>query len=74
MADHLRVVDKLLRELELYDLPRLTVFNKIDLVEDKEWLVELAADHDGVLVSAMDPTTFPPLLKRARQAVLKAWQ
>jgi len=74
MSEHIRVVEKLLRELDLSRLPRLTVFNKIDLVADREWLRDQAADHDAILVSAMDPSTFPSLLERARKAVLKAWQ
>ncbi|MFH7319212.1 GTPase HflX [Desulfurivibrio sp. D14AmB] len=74
MAEHIRVVEKLLRELDLSGLPRLTVFNKIDLVADREWLRDQAADYDAVLVSAMDPSTFPPLLERARKAILKVWQ
>lgn len=74
MVEHVRVVEKLLRELDLSGLPRLTLLNKIDLVEDREWLMDQAADYDAVLVSAMDPATFPPLLERARNAVLKVWQ
>lgn len=73
-AEHIKVVEQLLRELDLAELPRLTVLNKIDRVADQEWVREQAALYDAVMVSALDPATFPPLLERARNAVLKSWQ
>ncbi|MDZ7641111.1 MAG: GTPase HflX [Desulfurivibrio sp.] len=68
--EHIRVVVELLRELELAGLPRLTVFNKSDLVEDRQWLAQQVARYDAVAVSAHDPATLPPLLGRARKEVL----
>ncbi|WP_431190021.1 GTPase HflX [Desulfurivibrio dismutans] len=72
-ADHIKVVEELLRELELDRLPRLTVFNKVDLLTDPSWVTEEAARYDAVVVSALDRATLPPLLEKARQAVLKTW-
>jgi GTP-binding protein HflX len=51
--EHLRTTDKLLEALELSDLPRLRVFNKVDqaVLEEAE---HVAARHDGVLSCARD--------------------
>ncbi len=70
-AEHIKVVEDLLRELELDQLPRLTVFNKVDLVADGQWVREEAQRYDALPVSALDQETLPPLLERARHAVLK---
>jgi len=72
-ADHIQVVEDLLRELELDGLPCLMVFNKIDLVEP-EVVAEQLRLHDAVALSAGDPATFGPFLDRARKMVLKKWQ
>ena len=72
-AEHLRVVEELLSELDLGGLPRLIIFNKIDMVTDGQWLNQECARYDAIPVSALDPATFPPLLERARSAILKTW-
>jgi GTP-binding protein HflX len=71
-ADHMAVVEGLLRELDLGDIPRLTVFNKIDQV-DPAVVAEQLAGHEAVALSALDPSTFGPFLDKARQLVLKEW-
>ena len=73
-SDQVKVVEDLLRELELDHIPRLMVLNKIDRVSDPEVIREAAARYQAVAVSALDPATLPPLLERARQTVLKNWQ
>lgn len=73
-AEQIKVVEELLRELKLAELPRLTVFNKIDEVLDQDWLKAQAAGYDAIMVSALNPETFPPLLAQARRAVLKVRQ
>lgn len=72
-ADHIQVVEDLLRELELDGLPCLKVFNKIDLVES-EVVAEQLRLHDAVALSADNAATFGPFLDRAKKMVLKKWQ
>ncbi|MDH4333279.1 MAG: GTPase HflX [Desulfobulbaceae bacterium] len=72
-ADHIQVVEELLRELELDAIPCLKVFNKIDLVEP-EVVAEQLRLHEAVALSARDAATFAPFLDRARSLVLKKWQ
>ena len=72
-ADHIRVVEELLRELELDAIPCLKVFNKIDLVAP-EIVSEQLRLHEAVALCASDAATFGPFLDRARSLVLKKWQ
>lgn len=71
-GDHMAVVEGLLRELGLDGIPRLTIFNKIDLVAPA--LVQEQLDlHEAVALSARDSATFGPFLEKARQLVAKEW-
>lgn len=67
-AEQEEVVDGLLRQLELENIPCLRVFNKIDLLDEE--IRERVARRDGVAVSALDETTLAPFLERA-QAILQ---
>jgi GTP-binding protein HflX len=58
------VVESLLAELELDNIPCLQVYNKIDRVAP-ELLDQLTFPEDGVGISALDATTLAPLLARA---------
>lgn len=71
-ADHIQVVEELLRELELDGLPCLKVFNKIDLVA-QDMVAEQLRLHEAVALSASDSATFGPFLDKARSLVLKKW-
>lgn len=71
-AAQMKVVDELLYELELSDIAKMLVFNKIDLV-DPAFLREELARHDAVALSALDPSTFGGFLDRARKQILKKW-
>ncbi|MFZ5775582.1 MAG: GTPase HflX [Thermodesulfobacteriota bacterium] len=71
--DHIRVVDSLLRELDLDDLPCLKVFNKIDRVSEEE-VAEQLRQYDGVAISALDPATFGPFLARTQALVRRQWR
>ena len=71
--NHIQVVEELLRELELDELPCLKVFNKIDLVAP-EFAEEQLKIHDAVGVSALNAATFGPFLARAQALVAKKWQ
>jgi len=54
-------VDKLILELGLDHIPRLVVFNKVDLVNPL-WAKIIAARFNGVVCSAIRPETFGALL------------
>jgi GTP-binding protein HflX len=58
--EHLQTTDKLLEALELGTLPRLRVFNKVDLVAGEE-AAHIAARHEGVLACARDPLSVSTL-------------
>ncbi len=60
------VVNKVLRDLELDQIPCLKVFNKIDRVEPDEVRMVLAREQ-GVGISALDAATLQPLLVRAQE-------
>ncbi len=65
------VVESLLAELELDNIPSLQVYNKIDRVAP-ELLEQLALSGDGVGISALDATTLTPLLARAEKILRSA--
>jgi GTP-binding protein HflX len=56
-------VERILLELELDRLPRIRVFNKIDLLPSDE-VAALCRRFDAVPVSARDRNTFGPLLEK----------
>lgn len=68
---HIQVVENLLQELELTNIPVLKVFNKIDKAELSEQLREMA-EREGVVVSALDAGTLTPLLHQAERLIGKA--
>ncbi len=57
-------------ELYLDDIPRLTVFNKMDLVSP-EIAANLARRHQGVAIAAHDRMTLAPLIKSLQNII---WQ
>lgn len=58
---HIHSVETILRELQLQNKPRLLVFNKIDMLGEEESHY-LAIRYDAIAVSALDPSSFKPLL------------
>ncbi len=62
-------VEKLLEKLDLARIPTIRVFNKKDLVPS-ETADNLCTAYNGVAVSAIDPRTFPPLIKRMEDDIL----
>ena len=72
--DHIRTVERLLAELDLGELPRLLVFNKIDLVESPR-LRALARSHpDAVLLSAAKRETTRVLIERMAGELSERWK
>ena len=59
--EQIRAVERILRDLELHEIPRLLVFNKTDLVEPMI-VTALCRRYEAIPVSARDRTTFLPLL------------
>ena len=52
--EHIRVVNRTLRELEADDKPTLMVFNKVDVLEERGMIQALKAEHErAVFVSAL---------------------
>lgn len=64
----LRVVDSILRELELETIPCLQVFNKTDLL-DREKLAGILQEFNGIALSALDASTLPPFLEKANRII-----
>lgn len=58
---HMGVVEKVLAEIELAAIPRLTVFNKADLV-DPIVMENLCGRFNALSISATSPRTLSPLL------------
>jgi len=63
-------VEKLLEKLDLSLIPILRVFNKVDLV-DKDTVENLCARYHGIAISAVDSKTFPPLIRRMEDEILR---
>lgn len=73
MEEQIAVVERLLDQLGLATIPRLTVMNKIDLADPL--LVRAAcARHRAVAISAVDRATFAPFLDAAQALVAGQWQ
>ncbi len=61
LENQLESVRRILDELHLSEIPRLLVFNKCDLVEDQEALVNQCRVHQALPVSAIDRRTLDSL-------------
>lgn len=68
MDDHIQAVERILSELEMDDIPRLMVLNKMDQV-DPEIVANLERQHHGVAVSARDRSTLPRLIERLQEVI-----
>jgi GTP-binding protein HflX len=70
MEQHKESVEEILRELELASIPRIRVYNKVDLL-DEETRLQLEREQDGVLISAETGENFIELLKEMESHVWK---
>ena len=59
--EQILIVEELLRDLELTTAPMIRVFNKKDLISPKK-AEDLARHYNGLAISALDRSTFPPLI------------
>jgi GTP-binding protein HflX len=72
--DHIRTVENLLEELELVEIPRLLVYNKLDLVDAIE-LRALKREHpEAAFVSATNRESTRPLIERIACELAEKWQ
>ncbi|HEX4949088.1 MAG TPA: GTPase HflX, partial [Blastocatellia bacterium] len=69
LENQLHSVERILEELELHQIPRLLVFNKADLVTDKEQLVNLCQTHNAIAISAPDRKSLAPLVNEIEQRI-----
>ena len=60
--ERIQAVEAILEKLELQMIPRICVFNKIDLLEDREALLPLCRKYEAIPVCALDEDSFAPLL------------
>jgi GTP-binding protein HflX len=71
--DHLRTVLTVLEQLELLNIPRLLVFNKIDLIEPADRSFFERSYDDAVFVSAKARETMRPLIERIAALLADKW-
>ncbi len=64
--EQIRSVDRILRDLELNDIPRLLVFNKTDLIPEQE-IAPYCRRFDAIAVSARNRATFGDLLREMEE-------
>ncbi len=66
--NHIKVVEQILEEMNLLQLPKILVFNKIDLLENKEnfspqWLKNLVSKYNAIPISAKEGTNLDLLME-----------
>jgi GTP-binding protein HflX len=72
--DHVRTVERLLEELDLTDIPRLCVYNKVDLLEPAEERALLREHPDAAFVSATRRESTRPLIERIARELAGKWE
>ncbi len=72
-AKHIETTEKLLAELSLLDIPRLLVFNKIDLVPPAEAIALRRSRGDAFYVCAKSRETTRALLDRIAALLADRW-
>ena len=64
--EQVRAVDRILSDLDLEEIPRILVFNKIDLIPDEE-VAPLCRRFEAIAVSAQRRKTFADLLREMEE-------
>jgi GTP-binding protein HflX len=72
--EHMRTVTRLLEQLDLAEIRRLVVFNKIDLVEPADLRMLERTYPDAALVSATHRETTRPLIERIARELAEKWE
>ncbi|HYA11755.1 MAG TPA: GTPase HflX [Thermodesulfovibrionales bacterium] len=70
---HIESVEKILEELHLSKKNRLLILNKIDKLEKGE-AGHLALRYNAIAISALDSSTFQPLLNSIEERVFLPWR
>ena len=68
MDDHMQAVETILSELQMNEIPRLTVLNKMDLVSP-EVVANLERQHQAVAISARDRPSLARLIERLQDVI-----
>ncbi len=71
--EHMRTVTALLEELELFEVSRLLVFTKIDLISTAELRLLERSHPDAVALDATDRESTRPLLERIARHLAGKW-
>jgi GTP-binding protein HflX len=72
--DHIATTVRVLEQLDLEDVPRVVVWNKIDLLEELARKA-IERDHpDAVLVAATDRESMRPLIERVARELASRWE
>jgi GTP-binding protein HflX len=71
--EHMRTVTKVLEELHLIEIPRLLVYNKVDLLAPHELRVLQRSHPEAELVSATRRETTRPLIERIARELATKW-
>lgn len=66
----MEAVEQLLELLEFNHIPMIRVFNKIDLV-DRKTIENICSRYTGIGISAVSSKTFPPLIHRMEDEILR---
>ena len=74
MDDHVRTVLDILDELDLCDIGRLLVLNKLDRLEPAEHRALARAHPDAIFVSADNRETTRPLIERIARELAAKWE
>ncbi len=73
-AGHIATTREVLEELELSDVPRVLVYNKVDLLDPLEVALLKRNDPDAVLVTATKRETLVPLIERVASELAARWE
>ena len=71
---HIETTEEVLTELDLIGIPRIVVFNKVDLVSGEERRMLRMAHKDGALVSATSRETTHGLLAKIAERLKGRWE
>ncbi|MCA9618795.1 MAG: GTPase HflX [Myxococcales bacterium] len=71
---HIRTTESLLAQLDLDRIPRLTIFNKSDLLSEEERSGILGGHDDAALASALDRGTIAPILALIAEHLRERWE
>jgi GTPase len=71
---HIATTERLLVQLDLVDIPRITVFNKCDLLDGTSIERLLATTESAVAMSALDRRTAAGLLAQIAKALADRWK